>query len=154
MQRICQQLVSSREMLAEYFSFCITEDGKIDSLPLLLPGYKPNMNRLPLFLVRIGVYVNWKEEQACFESFLRELAYFYAPLPASQVETWADESFTTEEDNTNGEDEAKRSEVKRMLEHVIFPAAKQYLVPPESLLEKDFTCVTSLENLYRVFERC
>lgn len=35
-------------MLDEYFSFGISEDGKIESLPLLLPGYTPNLNKLPL----------------------------------------------------------------------------------------------------------
>lgn len=47
-QRICSQLTESRAMLDEYFSFQITEDGTIDSIPLLLPGYTPNINRLPL----------------------------------------------------------------------------------------------------------
>lgn len=35
-------------MLDEYFSFSITDEGLIESLPLLLPGYTPNINRLPL----------------------------------------------------------------------------------------------------------
>lgn len=41
-----------------------------------------------------------------------------------------------------------------MIQHVLFPAAKQYLVAPANLLEKDVVLATSLEALYRVFERC
>lgn len=35
-------------MLDEYFSFSISDDGKIESLPLVLPGYSPDMTKLPL----------------------------------------------------------------------------------------------------------
>lgn len=140
-------------MLDEYFSFGISEDGKIESLPLLLPGYTPNLNKLPLcasplfppllptndllaVLVRLGVQVDWEDEKACFDSFLRELAFFYVPGPTPTA--------------VPQEDAEKDAAEKRVIQHVIFPAAKQYLVPPERLLKRDFVQVTSLESLYRV----
>jgi hypothetical protein len=30
--------------------------------------------------------VNWEDEQECFETFLRELAFFYIPVPIGPVE--------------------------------------------------------------------
>ena len=44
-------------MLDEYFSIRITEDGDVASLPLLLGNYTPNLDRLPLFLMRLGPQV-------------------------------------------------------------------------------------------------
>lgn len=73
------QLMSRREMLAEYFSLCISADGNILSLPMLARGYLPSLAKLPRFLCRLGPFVDWSDEQACFHSFLRELAAFYTP---------------------------------------------------------------------------
>lgn len=47
-----------REMLAEYFSLCISDAGLVESLPLLLRDYTPNLNNLPSFLMRLGPQVN------------------------------------------------------------------------------------------------
>lgn len=35
-------------MLDEYFSFLINDEGELESIPLLLPGYNPSLNKLPL----------------------------------------------------------------------------------------------------------
>lgn len=35
-------------MLDEYFSFAISDAGEITSLPLILPGYSPDVSKLPL----------------------------------------------------------------------------------------------------------
>ncbi|KAK4704279.1 DNA mismatch repair protein MLH1, partial [Phenoliferia sp. Uapishka_3] len=139
-ERIHQTLMSSRAMLEEYFSFRINEAGEIESLPLLLQGCTPNLNKLPLFLVRIGVQVDWEDEKNCFETFLRELAFFYTPTLAPYA--------------SKEEDVDRDAVAARQIQHVIFPAAKQYLLPPEKLLKRDFVQVTSLESLYKVFERC
>lgn len=87
-------------------------------------------------LVRLGVQVDWEDEKACFDSFLRELAFFYIPGPTPST--------------VPSEDPEKDAAEKRVIQHVVFPAAKQYLVPPERLLKRDFVQVTSLESLYRV----
>lgn len=150
-------------MLDEYFSLAITDEGSIESLPLLAPGYTPNLSKLPLcecalvfalvhaltaatlclraVLLRLGVQVDWTTEKPCFESFLRELAYFYTPGPVPLVA------------DSNRSDEAQATET-RLVQHVVFPIAKQYLVPPASLLKKDVVLATSLESLFKVFERC
>jgi DNA mismatch repair protein MLH1 len=41
-------------MLREYFSLCITEDGLLSAIPLMIKGYMPNMEKLPDLLWRLG----------------------------------------------------------------------------------------------------
>jgi DNA mismatch repair protein Mlh1 C-terminus len=45
-------------MLAEYFSLNITASGLVESLPLLLRDYTPNLDNLPGFLMRLGPQVS------------------------------------------------------------------------------------------------
>ncbi|EAQ88026.1 hypothetical protein CHGG_04645 [Chaetomium globosum CBS 148.51] len=74
-----EQLIERREMLLEYFSLEISPTGELLSIPLLVKGYNPAIVKLPRFLLRLGPHVNWGEEKACFEDFLKELASFYVP---------------------------------------------------------------------------
>ncbi|GAA5960575.1 hypothetical protein JCM21900_002848 [Sporobolomyces salmonicolor] len=134
--RIFTTLFDARAMLDEYFSFEISDSGALSSLPLVLPGHSPDLQKLPLFLFRIGAHVTWTSEKACFTSFLRELAYFYSPATAPPFSALSEDA------------------QKRLIQYTILPAAKQYLVPPSRLLERDVTLATSLEALFRVFERC
>lgn len=57
LQRIVDTMMTRREMLREYFSLCITSDGLVQSLPMLLRDYTPNLDKLPLFLMRLGPQV-------------------------------------------------------------------------------------------------
>ena len=45
-------------MLDEYFSMKINSKGELESLPLLLRDYTPNLDKLPLFLMRLGPQVS------------------------------------------------------------------------------------------------
>ncbi|GAA6030858.1 hypothetical protein JCM8097_008910 [Rhodosporidiobolus ruineniae] len=155
-ERVYNTLMDARAMLEEYFAFSITDDGKIESLPLVLPGYSPDLSKLPLFLLRIGAHVDWENEKECFDSFLHELAYFYSPTPGPTSPSPAPppSSFIAEPSAEEEARRAKEEERKKTLQHVVFPAIKQYLVPPERLLKRDVVLTTSLESLYRVFERC
>lgn len=145
-QRVVTTLVDAAPMLEEYFSFTITANKELASLPLVLPGHAPDITKLPLFLLRLGANVDWENEKPCFASFLRELAFFYSPSP-SPVGGAQPGSKPASEDPTE-------QALRRTIEHVLFPAAKQYLVAPAKLLERDVVLATSLEALYRVFERC
>lgn len=49
--------MARRDMLQEYFSLKISEDGLVETLPLLLRDYTPNLDKLPLFLMRLGPQV-------------------------------------------------------------------------------------------------
>ena len=57
---------------------------------------------------------------------------------------------------TNGESsslKARKEEMARVLEHVLFPAFKAKLVATKGLL-RGVNEVANLKGLYRVFERC
>lgn len=62
-QRIVETLVGRREMLLEYFSFEISETGDVKTIPHLLREYTPNLDKLPMFLMRLG-------PQVCFGAMI------------------------------------------------------------------------------------
>lgn len=76
----------------------------------------------------------------CFESFLRELAYFYVPEPLNS--------------DSAGKDKTGEAAARWQIQHVLFPAMAKYLHAPKSLLDRDVVQVAHLPDLYRVFERC
>lgn len=47
-QRIFDNLYDRRDMMDEYFSLKIDEQGYMSHLPILLPDYFPNIDKLPL----------------------------------------------------------------------------------------------------------
>ncbi|OMJ24325.1 DNA mismatch repair protein Mlh1 [Smittium culicis] len=78
---IFELIFSRKEMLEEYFCMSISEDGGLVSIPMLMRDYIPNLNKLPLFLLRIGTELNWESEKMFFKGFSRELARFYSCEP-------------------------------------------------------------------------
>lgn len=153
--------MARRDMLAEYFSFNITPTGLIESLPLLLRDYTPNLDKLPSLLMRLGpqvghfpllfkdasslteTQVDWNSEMECFESFLRELAYFYVPGPLCS-------SADPETEEEKAQDKAERWQIQ----HIVFPSLRRYIAAPKTLLDRDVVQIASLPDLYKVFERC
>lgn len=85
--------------------------------------------------------VNWTSETECFESFLRELAYFYVPEPLIP-------------DKSSPSPSEDEQSARWQIQHALFPALARYLVAPKSLLDRDVVQVANLPDLYRVFERC
>ena len=138
-------------MLHEYFSLEISPAGDLITLPLLVKGYTPPMSKLPRFLLSLGPKVNWKEEQPCFETFLKELAKWYVPesLPAVPGGQGAPEEVIPDELRK------RRQHVRYAVEHIFFPAFKARLVATNGLMENGgvLECA-DLKGLYRVFERC
>lgn len=145
-----KQLLSRQAMLAEYFSIEISEDGELRSLPLMLKGYMPSFAKLPRFLIRLGPFVDWADEQRCFQTFLLELAAFYVP---EQLETRGKTTAAEEEEGVDDEAGKRRKLLGWGLEHVLFPAFRARLVATEGLL-RGVVEVANLKGLYRVFERC
>lgn len=76
-KRIVGILTTRRAMLNEYFSVGITEDGLVETLPLLLRDYTPNLDKLPLFFMRLGPQVR---SVSCF---LRVLPRAHAGVRSS-----------------------------------------------------------------------
>ncbi|KAM3960649.1 DNA mismatch repair ATPase Mlh1 [Aphomia sociella] len=135
-QQMTKLLLSKKAMLLEYFSLEVSADGELLSLPLLLDGHTPFMGALPTYLVRLVTEVNWNSEKACFDTFSRETAIFYSqpnPDPNSEV--------------------AKSEHWKQ--EHVIFPAIRRNFLPPTTFVSNGAILqIASLNDLYKVFERC
>jgi DNA mismatch repair protein MLH1 len=158
---VLEQISSRRDMLSEYFSLEVSEDGgHLISIPLMVKGYMPSMAKLPNFLLRLGPHVDWTDERACFHTFLRELADFYVPesLPPPPSRKDGEEVITGINDQDLGDGsrtalEERRKQVHRALENVLFPAFKTRLVATKSLL-KGVIEIANLRGLYRVFERC
>ena len=107
--------------------------------------------------------VNWNNEEECFDTFLRELAYFYVPgpgpllVPSPPGHTENDDADKENEDDhtVNAQQQEEASTIEKwQIEHVLFPAMKRYLIAPKSLLTRDVVQIASLPDLYRVFERC
>ncbi|KAM0275704.1 hypothetical protein ACHAQH_007502 [Verticillium albo-atrum] len=145
--RVAAQLIERREMLLEYFSLEVTPTGELRTIPLLIKGYTPPLVKLPRFLLRLGPYVNWTDETACFETFLKELASFYVPEKLPPRRGRAD----------GGEDDemaTRRKNIRWAIEHIFFPAFKARMVATKSLMKGGVLEVADLKGLYRVFERC
>jgi DNA mismatch repair protein MLH1 len=152
---VLAQLISRKEMLNEYFSMEISDEGRLMSIPLLLKGYMPSLIKLPRFLLRLGPFVDWTDEQKCFESFLRELASFYVPEKLPPKDKRHGKAGSDGEGDAHYEEllEKRRADLARVLEHVLFPAFRSRLVATSALL-KGTVEVANLKGLYRVFERC
>lgn len=86
-----------------------------------------------MYLLRLATEVNWDSEKECFESFSRETAKYYAEIDESnQEKNW-----------------------KWTVQHVLYPAIKDYLLPPKSFIENGVLLqIADLPDLYKVFERC
>ena len=159
--KVYNQLLERREMLSEYFSLDITEDGMLHSIPLLVKGYTPSMAKLPRFLLNLGPKVDWKDEKDCFHTFLRELAAFYVPEqlpppPPSEKQkagVTEDTEMAVEPSEEVREIEKRRRELERAIENILFPAFKARLLATKGLL-RGVIEVANLKGLYRVFERC
>ena len=132
-------LGSKAAMLEEYFSVKIdAEKGLLLGMPELLREYVPEPSAIPRFLWVLANETEWRYEKACFENVARALGTCYATLPSDD----ADEKVLNE-----------RAEA--VLKTSILPALKTLLLPPEDLADADAVIkLTSLERMYRVFERC
>ncbi|TRY77943.1 hypothetical protein TCAL_10900 [Tigriopus californicus] len=144
---VARSLTDQSEMLDDYFSMEIDKDQKLHSIPMLLADYVPSLDELPLFIMRLATEVNWDEEQACFDSFCRETARFYAFK--------ADTASRYDADQHNLTQDVPEDHWKFVVEQVIFHHAKKSLYLPKTCLEDmTFVQAADLPDLYKVFERC
>ena len=132
-QEITEIFQKQAKMLEEYFHIEINENGEIESLTMLLEDFMPAISKLPSYIVNLALNVNWTDEQEFFRGFFRETAKYYSKI-----------SLLTDE-----------KEWKWLLEHVLFPNVRKTLLPPKSFDEESVILqLTSLPELYKVFERC
>ncbi|XP_011184409.2 DNA mismatch repair protein Mlh1 [Zeugodacus cucurbitae] len=127
-------LIEKAPIMREYFSLRINEEGQLETLPAILPQHYPSSTNLPMYILRLATEVDWESEVECFESFCRETAQFYALTSALEMESLPQRH-------------------KWLVEHVLYPSFKRYLLPPNNLKQQLYE-LTSLSQLYKVFERC
>lgn len=136
-------LMGHREMLSEYFSIEISEDAMLHGLPELIAGYSPQQSLLPNFLLELATKVNWEEELTCFRGIADRLADYYSVLALDGI--------------TNPSSTVRPPILSRdsmiLLERVLLPALKKYLLPQRGS-EDCIIELESLENMYKIFERC
>ncbi|XP_058688777.1 DNA mismatch repair protein Mlh1 isoform X1 [Poecile atricapillus] len=146
---IVEFLKKKTEMLKDYFSLEIDEEGNLTGLPLLIDNYVPPLEGLPMFILRLATEVNWDEEKECFESLSKELAMFYSIRKQYIIE----ESNPT---NSQNEDSDSGSVTwKWTVEHVLYKAFRTHLLPPKHFAEDgNILQLANLPDLYKVFERC
>nr|XP_013803605.1 PREDICTED: DNA mismatch repair protein Mlh1 isoform X2 [Apteryx mantelli mantelli] len=146
---IVEFLKKKTEMLKDYFSLEIDEEGNLTGLPLLIDNYVPPLEGLPMFILRLATEVNWDEEKECFESLSKELAMFYSIRKQYIIH----EANLT---NSQNEDSDSSSTTwKWTVEHIVYKAFRTHLLPPKHLTEDgSILQLANLPDLYKVFERC
>ncbi|NXV08463.1 MLH1 protein, partial [Cettia cetti] len=146
---IVEFLKKKTEMLKDYFSLEIDEEGNLTGLPLLIDNYVPPLEGLPMFILRLATEVNWDEEKECFESLSKELSMFYSIRKQYIIE----ESNPT--NSQNEDSESGSTTWKWTVEHVLYKAFRTHLLPPKHFAEDgNILQLANLPDLYKVFERC
>jgi len=161
---ICSGLLNllkeKSEMLDEYFKIGIDKDGFLTSLPDLLNGFKPNPEELPIFLLRLATEVDWEEEKSCFEGIAKEIAEYYSKVPfSSPAPPSGEDSAISIGGGSSGASLRTRvsADFEFTVSSIFFPAFRAYLIPPSEPAENQTVNIrqlTTLETLFKVFERC
>uniref|UniRef100_A0A8C8ATU3 DNA mismatch repair protein MLH1 n=1 Tax=Otus sunia TaxID=257818 RepID=A0A8C8ATU3_9STRI len=146
---IVEFLKKKSEMLKDYFSLEIDEEGNLIGLPLLIDNYVPPLEGLPMFILRLATEVNWDEEKDCFESLSKELAMFYSIRKQYIID---EANLTTSQ---NEDSDSSSTTWKWTVEHVLYKAFRTHLLPPKHFTEDgNILQLANLPDLYKVFERC
>ncbi|XP_021094345.1 DNA mismatch repair protein Mlh1 isoform X4 [Heterocephalus glaber] len=146
---IVEFLKKKAEMLADYFSLEIDEEGNLIGLPLLIDNYVPPLEGLPIFILRLATEVNWDEEKECFESLSKECAMFYSIRKQYVSE---ESTLSSQQSEVSG---STLNPWKWTVEHIIYKAFRLHLTPPKHFTEDgNVLQLANLPDLYKVFERC
>eukprot|EP00923_Selenidium_pygospionis_P034096 GHVN01059592.1.p1 GENE.GHVN01059592.1~~GHVN01059592.1.p1 ORF type:complete len:798 (+),score=152.89 GHVN01059592.1:2795-5188(+) len=140
---MAKTVVKFKEMLKDYFSIEIKDDGCVHGFPRCLGGYFPGAVLLPQFFLHLAADVNWHSEIDALTSIANFLAeYFCSPKPAKKMR--------------DAKSVDVGSEVIELGEtlHRAINQNRMYYVPRRFLKDGTISVLTSLERLYRIFERC
>ncbi len=134
-------LKAKAKLLDDYFSIKLVlneDEVYLESIPILLENYEPDLMELPLFVIRLATEVNWKDEGKCFDGVCRQLAIFYASRSCVQLDG----------------DDVKKGQDEWITEHIIYAAFRNMLLVTDENEKESFFKLVDLSRLYRVFERC
>jgi DNA mismatch repair protein MutL len=155
-----------RAMLNDYFSIDINNQGCLQKVPDILPGYLPLPAALPVLIFELCSSVDWTREQQCFEDVAWALgrAFGMLPRPTNPDKPKAQRNAqATDPENhgsvlvSNGKETDLLVELRHVLQNVIFPSFKlqsTFYPPADFIDDRVIVQVASLDNLYKVFERC
>ena len=121
-------------MLSDYFAITI-KDGNLSSLPIIIDDYAPPVNDIYKLINSLCTKVTWDSEKECLGSIARAIAEFYSigsSLQRHQPNSW-----------------------KATIEHGVMDTLKSNIYKPRDFGDTlPYKRVTSLPDLYKVFERC
>ncbi|KAJ1897110.1 DNA mismatch repair protein [Kickxella alabastrina] len=137
--QVSQRFVDSSAMLDEYFHIRVSEDGCLESLPMVVRDYSPDYDKLPLFLHSATFGVDWNDEQQFFRTFINVLATLYALEPPLASDP-----------------QDSKDDYRMVVEHRIFPSLKgsSFWAPNAMLTENTLVQLVDVPDLYKIFERC
>ena len=140
---IIENLKEMKDMLSEYFNITLEENEeeefsglRIKTLPMLLSEYTPSLNKLPLLLYKLGLKVNYEDEEECLDGILKYISLWYIPEIISQDSV------------------KERNSLDHILENLIIPMLKTKNFLPTKTLISDIIEIANLPGLYKIFERC
>ena len=149
---LSSNLIMNSEMLEEYFKITIDKNGLLHGIPELIQGYCPYTGSINVFLLRLATEVSWNDELSCFNSIANIIAQFYKKLPPV--------SDTSCKILKKPDYEKEISSFKEnILSSIFFPAFRSYLIAPSesernSFPKNSIVSLSTLEQLYKIFERC
>ncbi|XP_038665768.1 DNA mismatch repair protein Mlh1 [Scyliorhinus canicula] len=145
-------LKTKSEMLRDYFSLGIDEEGNLTGLPLVLENYVPALEGLPMFILRLATEVNWDEEKECFEKLSKECGMFYSIRKEYTLDA---ETQVSPNSGQQSPELGTDKSWKWTVEHVVSKAFRTLLLPPKHFSEDgSILQLANLPDLYKVFERC
>ncbi|EAN92236.1 putative mismatch repair protein MLH1 [Trypanosoma cruzi] len=151
-----------RCMLLEYFSIEITHDGYLLALPFgLNSSWPPSPRVVPLFIWRLAAEVPYREDEvACFTAIARHIAdtLYGLRLHDAWVEPRVSPSPGVEPPGDGrGEEGGSVPSLFDAIRFALLPCAtssKLFVPPADALIDGTIQTVVSVEELYKVFERC
>ncbi|VDP55698.1 unnamed protein product [Schistosoma margrebowiei] len=135
------------------------------------------MNQLPIYVTKLATLVSWSVESVCFENICCITANFYAVSSSSLFDDCSSSPVSSSKsiiddksDKENAVSSSSLSPREWMIQHILWPILCSSLLPSRRYpnfdldhnendiksfsLQSCFIRLTSLTELYKVFERC
>ncbi|KAM0683182.1 DNA mismatch repair protein [Mitosporidium daphniae] len=137
-------ILDAREMLEDYFSLRITDDGLVTGLPILLQNFPLEYFDAKSFMVSFMSYstINWDDEEECLFSIAKSLSHAFSAAVISRLtDTLAFDQI--------GREYFEVHLVPLLRDGNYFYPSKSGITTTSSLNR-----LADLKELYKIFERC